>query len=548
MSLLTPSFRIVNLRKPADYAKAVRTQDELIKVAIANEKNKADARQSIKLGTPATLTQQQQATTDELEADKGKQETEAIKNLSSLGFRYDIVGTIVAKLTPDDLTILNLAFPAIEREFKATFKVERTPPSAFIEFFNKYRDLFLQSHGVSSASSTLFNNKFDSIINNMDDLKSIIPTKDQIEELLSMKRGLKISQEAIERLEALMKLLPTENYFRKLSKAERTEQYKKLAELQDAINKLPTREEFENIISDIKSGYLTPEKASKDIDDLVSPVDNRMLDGLTEAIKVEAVGEPSSNKRQPLDMTDDELDKEKRAVIIGIILQYYRELKDMGYVKTKTELLNAKKPNLIEFYKELRDNIAQPIQTAVPIIPVEQEAGISYSEPVKKGLGTKIGKGIALVKKPTYRRLGKYIIHEPQLDNNILNVKYQSTGRIPSLTPTAVSDGMKDFIFDLLETGRSNQRVFDILPIDERKLFEKVAVGAGVFKELGLKKTRTQEDQKDLERFDLLRGEYLAGNNSQSLQKELRRLIVKFMNDGKIHRTEGVNLLMDLSI
>ena len=161
MSSLTPSFRIVNLRKPADYAKAVRTQDELIKVAIANEKNKADARHAIKLGTPATLTPQQQATTDEVEADKGKTEAEAIKNLLSLGFRYDNVGTIVAKLSPDDLTILNLAFPAIEREFKASFKVEKTPPSASIEFFNKYRDIFLQSHGVSSASSTLFNNKFD---------------------------------------------------------------------------------------------------------------------------------------------------------------------------------------------------------------------------------------------------------------------------------------------------------------------------------------------------------------------------------------------------
>jgi len=45
-----------------------------------------------------------------------------------------------------------------------------------------------------------------------------------------------------------------------------------------------------------------------------------------------------------------------------------------------------------------------------------------------------------------------------------------------------------------------------------------------------------------------LKGEYLAGNNSVALLKELRKLVVKFMSQGKISKNDGMNLLIELSV
>jgi len=45
-----------------------------------------------------------------------------------------------------------------------------------------------------------------------------------------------------------------------------------------------------------------------------------------------------------------------------------------------------------------------------------------------------------------------------------------------------------------------------------------------------------------------LRGEIEAGNNAETVVKELRGLIVKFMNDGRVNKSEGLNLLMELSV
>ena len=161
----------------------------------------------------------------------------------------------------------------------------------------------------------------------------------------------------------------------------------------------------------------------------------------------------------------------------------------------------------------------------------------------------KIGKGVDYVAEPNYRELGKYVVNMKQLkDRDILNVKFRSLGRIPQFRPTPVSDIFKDYLLDLLENGKANPRIYDQIPIEERQLFEKIATGAGIINALKLKKTVTDEDKADNERFAILKGEYLAGNNSVALLKELRKLVVKFMGQGKIMKQDGLNLLIELSV
>jgi hypothetical protein len=167
----------------------------------------------------------------------------------------------------------------------------------------------------------------------------------------------------------------------------------------------------------------------------------------------------------------------------------------------------------------------------------------------KKGNGMKVGRGIAVKQTPSYKEYGKYAIHIPQLEQqDLLNVKYKSLGQIPKFKPIPVSDVFRDFILDLLENGKPNGRVYTQIPTDERKYFEEMSIGAGVWNSLGLKRTTTSTDEEESKRFELLRGEYLAGNNNPKVISELRKLVVKMMNDGRIRKSQGVELLMELSI
>lgn len=163
---------------------------------------------------------------------------------------------------------------------------------------------------------------------------------------------------------------------------------------------------------------------------------------------------------------------------------------------------------------------------------------------------SKVGKGVKLEKEenPTYRQFGKYVIHIPHLlHNNTANFKYPSLGSIPTIKPLTISTDYKDLLLDVLQSGKLNKKELERLPQNEIKHFERVAVGAGLVEQLGMKIGNTDEDKADAKRFEILRGEYLAGNNNEKMIKELRQLITKFINSGRLHKTEGFNLLLELS-
>ena len=53
--------------------------------------------------------------------------------------------------------------------------------------------------------------------------------------------------------------------------------------------------------------------------------------------------------------------------------------------------------------------------------------------------------------------------------------------------------------------------------------------------------------EQDLHRFEVLRGEIGAGNQSNAVVKELKHLIVKLMNQNKLPRREASEVLIELA-
>jgi len=161
----------------------------------------------------------------------------------------------------------------------------------------------------------------------------------------------------------------------------------------------------------------------------------------------------------------------------------------------------------------------------------------------------KVGKGIEVEEQPRFKTFGKYIIHIPHLMNdNILNVKYPSGGSIPSIKPVQVDENFKDFIIDLLETGKMSEKQYKSLSKPEQQHFVKIAKGANLINKLGIKSTNDDDEHTEVKRFELLKGEYDAGNNNDKLIKELRVLLLKFMRGGKINKKQGMDFLMELSL
>jgi hypothetical protein len=159
----------------------------------------------------------------------------------------------------------------------------------------------------------------------------------------------------------------------------------------------------------------------------------------------------------------------------------------------------------------------------------------------------KIGKGIEVQEQPRYKTFGKYIVHIPHLENdNVLNFKFPSMGSIPTLKPVSVDDNFKEFIIDILNTGKVSQRHYDTLTEPEKAHFNKVIKGAGLTNSLQFKTDSKIDEKKDIKRLDILLGEINAGNDNEKLRKECKELIKKCVNNGSIPKHKGMDFLLQI--
>ncbi len=64
---------------------------------------------------------------------------------------------------------------------------------------------------------------------------------------------------------------------------------------------------------------------------------------------------------------------------------------------------------------------------------------------------------------------------------------------------------------------------------------------------LKCKRLNKTEEDKEMDRFDILRGEIQAGNDNKSLIKEFKLMLIRFMNSGRIPRRQAHEILTDIA-
>lgn len=116
---------------------------------------------------------------------------------------------------------------------------------------------------------------------------------------------------------------------------------------------------------------------------------------------------------------------------------------------------------------------------------------------------------------------------------------------IPSIKPVEINDNYKEFILDLLDTGKINNRHYETLSQPEKDHFIKVARGAKLLDSLKIKNNLEDNETKDLRRLELLYGEYKAGNDNEKMVKEAKGLIKKYIANGGLNKNKGLEMLLD---
>ena len=161
------------------------------------------------------------------------------------------------------------------------------------------------------------------------------------------------------------------------------------------------------------------------------------------------------------------------------------------------------------------------------------------------GTGLISGRGLKMRESTMQNRhyVGKFYIEKNKLKKNLLSIKYSKNEAPHSqLRPRSISTALRGIIEDVI-VNNYNEKVYLMLEDDDKRTFKKIVkvlkLPIDIYDDLD------KEYQKN---YELLKGQFLSGNNSPEVKAALRKYIVEGMNEGKLNRSESMFLLYQLSL
>lgn len=157
------------------------------------------------------------------------------------------------------------------------------------------------------------------------------------------------------------------------------------------------------------------------------------------------------------------------------------------------------------------------------------------------GLGKKVKKGRGL-----YSPFGDSEINHKNLENNILTLRRKSKTNYMDLPSKHISKHMKNIIHNIVGGKIANFEDMNNLNDEERNYLNKVVKKSNLQDRLSVPAPSKDQSEKDSHQWEVMRGEIMAGNDSQELVKKFKILTMKLTRQGLLPKNEVMDLFEDL--
>lgn len=177
--------------------------------------------------------------------------------------------------------------------------------------------------------------------------------------------------------------------------------------------------------------------------------------------------------------------------------------------------------NMVRYFNMITSPLPEvPTHTAKTVTEARQEKGV--------------GSGL-------YVPLGRHKINHHKLREGILQMKYPGGSGIRQIPTQKISRSLQELVTQLKDGKTPSIRAFEALSPADKDLLYTLVHHAKI--ELDVP---TPETDRDLERFEIVKGEICAGNDNPQLVKELKSLLIRFGKNGRIPKRQVNELLETL--
>lgn len=142
---------------------------------------------------------------------------------------------------------------------------------------------------------------------------------------------------------------------------------------------------------------------------------------------------------------------------------------------------------------------------------------------------------------------GRYIINTHRLNDDIVAIKRHKGGCLKDFPSTRISNRLGCIIREIVGGGVPTFNDLDDLNDNERAYLHKLAKSSNILERLSIPAPKKSEIDKELNEFEILKGQIIAGNDNKDVIKKFKMLILKLSNKNIIPKPQVRELLFDLT-
>jgi len=142
---------------------------------------------------------------------------------------------------------------------------------------------------------------------------------------------------------------------------------------------------------------------------------------------------------------------------------------------------------------------------------------------------------------------GRFFINNHKLNDNIISIKRPHGGNITGLPVERVTAELGEVLRTITGGGQPTFNQLEKLSSEEKSYLYKIAKASSIIDRLSIPTPNKDDDDKDINQFEVMKGEILAGNDSSELVRKFKILIVKMTNKNLLPKGQAKELLMNLA-
>ena len=110
-----------------------------------------------------------------------------------------------------------------------------------------------------------------------------------------------------------------------------------------------------------------------------------------------------------------------------------------------------------------------------------------------------------------------------------------------------MSKDLGEVVRTIVKNEHPSYNQIDKLTKEEKDYLHKIAKSSNILDRLHIPSPTKEEDDQDINQFEILKGELLCGNDGSETIKKFKVLVMRMMNKGLLPKGQAKEILVDLA-